>query len=376
MNDNSSIYSNIPEEYKRDLAFNILVSIRDAVSFAQKNGVPPTYEDSLRICHDINEDMYEFLVSQLTKKNESDLTKLYKDKAAAESLQKNKEISVIELLNEDITKNQKLLDTPSLDKSKTKYLRNHIISLKAAKENCSPRTLSEHRILERDFCKIDRNNLGAEKIFENDTYVDYKLNEDRYLRLRILHPDKSEHILGADLIYEQFNVETQKVRIAVLQYKTWDKGVLYSSSSKNLENQIQKMRKHLCDKSLCQKPVSLEGQIDYRFPYCCAFLRPTDKIQKSDSKLISHGIHIPLCSAIQILKDNDNKIDKKQIRHSTLTHEVFGNLFNHGFIGSRWLPISDLENFYREIKVINQDQHIKVYAKEIIGTDVNESAFN
>lgn len=71
--------------------------------------------------------------------------------------------------------------------------------------------------------------MGAEKFFETDNYVDYKIAKDRFLRIRLLHPDKAEHILGADLIYEQYDVDTEKVRIAVLQYKTWENGVLYFS---------------------------------------------------------------------------------------------------------------------------------------------------
>lgn len=174
-------------------------------------------------------------------------------------------------------------------------------------------------------------------------------------------------MLGADLIYEQYDVETEKMRIAVLQYKTWNNGVLYLNQSNNIESQLSKLKNNLCNGGFCKQPFHLEGQLDYRFPYCCAFLRPTDKLQNSDSKMISHGIHIPVCSALQIKQDNENKIEKKLIRHSTLTHEVFENLFNHSFIGSRWVAIDEIEHFYQSKAVLNDEQSLKLYAKEIIG---------
>lgn len=359
--------NNIPDNVKRDIAFNVVVAVRDAISLAQKKSVPPTYEQALRITHDIDENLYEFCSNLLTKKNENDVVKLFKERAEAESIKQGKIITPEELLQRELEGYRELLNTPNLEKEKTRFLNHHIISLVSAIENLKPRKLSEHRILERDFCKIGRQHLGVEKFFESDDYVDYKVSNDRFLRVRLLHPDKPEHILGADLIYEQYNVSEEKARIAVLQYKTWDNGVLYLNQSNNIEAQLTKLKTNLCDGNFCQQPQHLEGQLDYRFPYCCAFLRPTDKLQSSDSKMISHGIHIPVCSALQMKYTNGNKIEKRQIRHSTLTHEVFENLFNHSFIGSRWIDLPDIEAFYRDKKIIEDQQSLKLYAKEIIG---------
>ncbi len=303
-------FDQFPEESKREIAFNIVASVRDAISLAQKKQVPPTYEQALRITHDIDEKLYEFCSKQLAKKNENDIVKLFKERAEAESIKQGKTITAIDLLAEEIRTYKELLSTPNLEREKTRSLKSHIASHEAAIENLKPRKLTEHRILERDFCKIDRRHLGAERFFEADNYVDYKITKDRFLRIRMLHPDKPEHILGADLIYEQYNVETEKVRLAVLQYKTWDDGVLYFNSSNNLESQLLKLKAHLCDKDFCRQPQHLNGQLDYRFPYCCAFLRPTDKLQNNNSKMISHGIHIPICSALQIKRESFNKVER------------------------------------------------------------------
>lgn len=357
----------IPDDRKKEVAFNIVVSVRDAISIAQKKQTPPTYEQALRITHDIDEVLYNFCSKQLTNKNENDIVKLFKERAEVESLKSAAPKTAIGLLQDEIAVYKDLLNTPNIEKDKTKSLKSHIASLEAAIENLKPRKLSEHRILERDFCKINREHLGAEIFFETDSYVDYKLGNSKFLRVRLLHPDKAEHILGADLIYEQYNVETEKLRMVLLQYKTWEDGVLYFSSSSNLEAQLQKLKLNICDNRFCQQPMRLTNELDYRFPYCCAFLRPTDKQQSNNNKIISHGIHIPICTALQIRKEGGNKIEKNQIRHSTLTHEVFENLFNHGFIGSRWLSVSEVEQFYRERKVLDNDQSLKLYAKEILG---------
>lgn len=182
----------IPESIKRDIAFNFVVSVRDAISLAQKKSTPPTYEQALRITHDIDEKLYEFCSKQLTKKNENDTVKLFKERAEAESLKQGKSITATELLQQEVKEYKELLNIPNLEKERTRFIKNHIITLETAIENLKPRKLSEHRILERDFCKINRQHLGVEKFFENDNYVDYKISNERFLRIRLLHPDKPE----------------------------------------------------------------------------------------------------------------------------------------------------------------------------------------
>jgi hypothetical protein len=223
-------YDEIPSDLKRDIAFNAVTIIRETISIAQKRTIKPTYEQALKIIFDIDENFYNFCSAQLTKKNENDLVKFYKELASVESITQGKEVTAKELLNKEAGKYRTLLNTPDIEKERTKFLFNHLASLEAAIENLKERRLSEHRILQADFCKVDRSFLGAEFMFENHNYIDYKIPDNRYLRLRLLHPDKPEHILGADLIYEQLNVETEMVRVTVLQYKTWEKGILYFST--------------------------------------------------------------------------------------------------------------------------------------------------
>ena len=94
-------------------------------------------------------------------------------------------------------------------------------------------------------------------------------------------------------------------------------------------------------------------------------LRPTDRMQNPDSKMISSGVHIPICSAIE-MATKDKKIVKGEIRHTALTHDVFEYLFNHGFIASRAMPCNELEDFYKELEVFEGSRTLTVYTKEVI----------
>jgi hypothetical protein len=83
-------FKQIPDDKKRELAFNIVASVRDAISFAQKKPTPPTYEQALRITRDIDEQLYQFCSNQLAIKNENDIVKLFKEKPRQKVLDRKK----------------------------------------------------------------------------------------------------------------------------------------------------------------------------------------------------------------------------------------------------------------------------------------------
>ena len=361
-------------ETQKELAFQIVVALRDTLSIAKKTDPKPTYENAIRILHDISPELYEDVIKQLPSKNLSDTAKFYQSKAELESLVKEEEINPINLISKDIKELEELLgkstDLPS-DKKRNIDLR--ISQLIGTKESLKPRKLSENRILQRDFGKVNREDFGAKFLGSDDFKADFHLKSNSFLRIRLLHPDKPEHVSGADLIYEQHDEASGKIRVMFLQYKIWEDGILYFSQAGNLEAQLRKMKSLLCDKGFCSKPAQLENELDYRFPYCCAFLRPTDKLQENNEKLVSSGIHIPVCSALQFRENGETKIDKKYIRHQTLTHKIFEHLFNRSLVGSKWLTESEVETLYKENNIIDSDDSIKIYAREI--KESNDSEF-
>lgn len=359
----------VPFSEKRDLAFTMTVAMRDTVKLAKKKGSTPTYENCIRLFHDFSPELYDSITNILTQRNISDDAKLYITRAQIKSKEYGKTIAPLEELQFDIDQHRNLLkQTEDDDVGNKKLLRNKIGSLESLKKSLVPRRLSENRILIRDTSRANREDFGAKMIDENDFFVDYELGNDKYLRIRLLHPDNPEKITGADLIYEQHNEKDGKIRFAFLQYKIWDDGVFYFSSAENFEKQYEKMQNCLCKNSkhnFCKGPAKVDEDLEFRFPYCSAFFRPTDRLQEDNEKLVSSGIHIPICALTKLKLIYGGKLERKYMRYSTITQEVFEYLFNRGFVGSRWMDESEVEDFYKESKILESDQSVTFYVREI-----------
>lgn len=348
---------------KKDLAFQMTVAMRDTINLAKKKGYKATYENTFNFFYDFSPELYEGIIAQLPQRNLHEEAKVFIAKAELQSIQENRQITPIDLVQANIDE-LKELQKHSTKEEQSKILKTKIGNLESLKKSLKPRKLSENRILIRDTSKADRKDFGATFISEDDFYVDYKLTDSKYLRIRLLHPDQPEHITGADLIYEQHDEKENKMRILFLQYKIWDDGVLYFSKG-NLDAQISKMKKCLCDNKHCEGPVFEGSEMNFRFPYCAAFIRPTDKLQEQNEKLVSSGIHIPICAIPRLKLFNGDKLDKKYLKSQTITHEIFEHLFNREFIGSKWMSAQEVEDFYKENKILENDESIIFYAREI-----------
>ncbi len=359
---------NLSSDKRKNLSFHVLSILREALNIAKKSGTPTTYEQAFDTLFDLDPDLYKEVINELPQKNINETAKLYVTRARLTNAE-NPEIDAIAAIDEEFNANEMLLQSSTNSEEDKRPLTNRQFTLLAAKKSLQERRIREHRILQRDFSKIDRTDFGAQFIEEDDFKVDYVLGRNSYLRLRLLHPEVMEAITGADLIYEQQDVSSRKVRAMFLQYKIWDDdGVMYFSQG-SLEAQLRKMKSAFCEKGFCNQPSSLNGQLDYRFPYCSCFLRPTDAMQETDTRLISSGIHIPVCSALKLRDEGEVRIDKKEMRAQTLTHNIFEPLFNKGFVGSRWLTENELKEFYLDNKIMETNESLLVYAREIIEDD-------
>ncbi|WP_272151045.1 hypothetical protein [Tenacibaculum aiptasiae] len=352
--------NNFNEESRRNLAFQVLVVHRDLLQLASKKKQPPTYENALGLLNELAPKLYNDFIQLLNRKNQSELVQYFTDLADIKSQEQNKEISPIDLIDKQIKTLQNLHDQDPSKKTVSKRLLEHIV----AKEKMEPIRLTENRILNRDFNQLDRSSY-SDRLFQNDFYSDYKLRNSNILRIRFLHPDSDEHITGADLIYEQYDLKKDKVRFVFLQYKMWENNIIYKSSATNLTPQLEKMTKLLCNKKLCHSSTGKKKPNKYRLPYCAGFLRPTDKIQESNSKLISSGYHIPICNALKLIKE-EGKIEKKMIREESFRSHIFEELFNSNMVGTRWVNREQLEKLYEENNVFKKSNRIKLYAQEMI----------
>ncbi len=350
---------NIPEEDRRDCAFQAVNAIRESLTLAKKSTTSVTYEFAFSIIHDLNPQLYDSIISLLVSKNENEIVKYYKEMAEAESSEENI-VEPLDLIQKELSNLEKVLEKKTDNNT---FLKKRKFGLVAAKEYFTPRNQSEHKSLNHDFYLRSRDDYFGKPLYENDHYKDYKINKDKVLRIRLLHPDKDEAILGVDMVYEHFNMESEKVRFAHMQYKSWNNNILYESASSNMRAQLIKMKDHLCDSNYCKGPES-KNRNEYRFPYCSAFLRPTAKLQNSDSKLITSGYHVPLCQAISLL-DLEGKLTKETIRDKSIKGNIFEDLFISNIAGSRWITIDELENFYEEKGINSNLNTIRIHAQEV-----------
>ncbi len=360
MTKNPDFYTNtsIPEEERRDVAFQTVNAIRESVTLARNSTLSITYEFAFGIIYDLNPKLYESIVTLLTSKNENELVRYYKDEAEAESTDEQK-VEPVDLIEKELNRVEELL---SKKNGKFTYLNKKKFNLVGAKEYFTPRNQSEHKTLNHDFYLRSRYEYFGEPLYENDSYKDFKINKDKVLRLRLLHPDREETILGVDLIYEHFDMRTNRVRFAHMQYKAWNNKTLYISQAKNLNPQLEKMKKNLCSSGLCKGPETINR--DYRFPYCSGFLRPTSKLQRPDSKLISTGLHLPICEAMKIIAEK-GIISKEDCSNRSIKGHIFEELFNTNLAGSRWIDIKDLDKFYESNNILAHTDRIRIHAQEI-----------
>lgn len=348
----------IEEELRRDCAFQSVVSIREAVSIARKVSQPITYEHALDLIYDLNPTVYEQVTKLLTNKNESETVKYYKEKAEALSTLDNP-LTPQELLEKEISEHEDMLENAE----NKRFLQKKIFELKSALDFFTPRSVSEHKILARDFYLAEHGGKFAEKLYEDDSYKDYRVSNTEILRLRLLHPDKAEAILGVDLIYEIFDLENEQVRFCHLQYKTWNTNVLYLNDERMFD-QIEKVEKHLCKSGYCRDHNGEKFPPGYRLPYCCGFLRPTSKLINNESKLVSTGMHIPVCE-VRKIKEMEGKITKQNIISKSISSKNFEDLFNENLLGSRWISFDELDRFYEEKQINSLTNTIRIHAQEI-----------
>lgn len=349
----------ISEDERRNNAFQTVNAIREAVTIAKRASQPVTYEQTLDLVHDLDPELYTKVTTLLARKNESDLVKFYKQKAEVLSTE-TEPVTAVDLIEKDLDELEAIIEK---DKSK-KFLNRRIFDLKNALTYFQPRKISEHKILNKDFYLAERPSFKfSEVLYENEEFKDYKLEDNKVLRLRLLHPDKAEHVIGADLIYEQFNLKTNQVRFLVLQYKTWNQKSLNLSSG-NIADQFAKLDKNLCKAGFCSNYKGEEEAFGYRLPFCCAFLRPTSFIASADAKLVSTGIHVPICQVLKI-KENEKSLTDKNSKGKAISFNIFDELFIENMLGSRWLNFKELEEFYESKDIFSHTDRIRVHAQEV-----------
>ncbi|MBO2557941.1 hypothetical protein I6M33_16545 [Shewanella algae] len=325
--------------------------------------VKSNYDNALQLGGEVYPELLGDEVSLLKRERESDTTKEYRQKANLSSIRDGREILAFDLVVSDISEYESLLEVAEQTKNNQRVdqLRRKLAQLYKSKKELDPEDHTENQLIFRDAYNVER---SIPTITNGHSYRDFELPNGKVLRLRVLHPDRVEHISGADLIYERHNPENESVAIVAVQYKIWKDRKLYLSDERMI-GQLDKMKNLLCNSDVCKSSNKDHG---YRFPCCAAFIRPTDKLQKPEQKFLSTGEHLPICKIEECLTTGERGapiLEYEKIKEISLSSEIFEFLFNKGKIGSRELSYSELTELYAGVLEDASKERVVIYAQEL-----------
>lgn len=322
-----------------------------------------TYNNALDLGGELYPELLGPETSLLRRERESDTTKEYRQKARLTSLREQLDVSPLVLVRKDIQEMAELLSLAKQSKSNqtgVDQLKKRLSLLERAERELNPVAHSEHQLIFRDVYNVQRN-LPA--LGMGQGYRDFELPDENILRIRVLHPDKPEHISGADIIYERHYPNAEMASIVAVQYKIWTDKVLYLSD-RRMAQQLKRLKSFICNNKICKQTLNAET---YRFPCCAAFLRPTDKLQQTDQRYYSSGEHLPICRIDECTSTTDRNsavLEYDKIRHISLNSEMFEYLFNKGKIGSRPLTYDELKKLYADYMVATSRDNVVIHAQE------------
>ncbi|EAO2688124.1 hypothetical protein E2X65_23955 [Salmonella enterica] len=340
-----------------------LSAFRGLMKIATKGDMNKSkYDNVLAFCGDLYPELLGNDVSLLKAERESQTTREYRQKARLKSKKEGRKIDALELVKIDLGEFESLFRIAKREKEEQKkvdQLKRRLNQLTIAYDELSFQEHSENQILNRDVYKVHR---LLPSLIDGIDYKDFWLPDKNTLRLRILHPEKTEHITGADLIYEKHS-SNDEASIVAIQYKIWENKKLYLNDTR-MNEQIDKLKSFFCKKNICD---NYNSQMQYRFPCCSAFIRPTDKLQSADQKLMSTGEHLPICKIDECTstgRRGAKLLEYDKIKDISLSNESFEFLFNTGKIGSRNLTYDELTQLYSNFLQESSLSRVMIYAQE------------
>lgn len=335
----------------------VLNAVRETRRLATKGG-QSTYDQALELGAELLPALLGPDVSLIKKARESHTVREFRQRAARESAMRGISVEALELLKQEIKREQELLavDAPG----RVDQIKSRLTKLKKAFKELQPEPSSEHAKIFRDALRVERK---LPEIGGCNNQRDYLLPDDTGLRVRVLHPDHPEHLTGADLIYERHHPERDEAAIVAVQYKIWDREAKTLYLDKRMEKQLERLKSFTCDGGLCEATPELTA---YRFPFCSAFLRPTEHLQSADQRLTTTGEHLPICKIDACARDGTKRRQLRydDIRQTSLTHHVFEGLFSHDKIGSRLMSYGELTNLYKEFDVEGEEDRVVLLVQE------------
>lgn len=366
------------EKIRLNIEWLFLTTVRGIKRIATKgNKKKITYKKVHKLGAKLSPEILGEKNSILYRENKSKTAREFIQKAQLKFGTERREIYALDLIQAEIDSIDTLIES-QVDTSQYKDLKARLRLLKIAREELgysrdfedmyvvvedeSLKKLSEHKIINKDTTGVT--SRGLLFYYDWDNTVVYRLPNKKQLVLRILHPDRLEHITGADVIYECHDDKKDEISLAFLQYKIWHDRKLYLSKS-GLRKQVKKMINNTCEKGLCECKSNAN---DYRFPYCTSFLRPTDALQNSKSPFISTGYHLPICKLDDVTEkgvQDGEFISQESIKDQSISSELFEELFNSKKLGSKFMNQKELNQFYESINLQELNNTVIIYAQEL-----------
>lgn len=350
-----------PNERLFSVQAQTILALHDVVGMADKSSENTTYQDIMDLANRLAPNFFGRL-NLLRKSNESELAIQYRQQADMESREKKEKVLPVDVAKREKARWRTYLNKQDIDDRDAVIKR--LRKIESVIEELEPRLYTENRLLaSRDIAVGD----DLEYVSKGGHYLDIALPRNRILRLRLIHPDAPEDATGIDVLYEHHNVPLKKARIVASQYKIWEKQTLYTTQS-NVEEQLKKLKCVFCDGNLCKEDDKDTDKNLYRLSYCSAFLRPTNKLQNSDTRLLSIGYHVPICRVDKLWEatPKGKKLTYEKIRKESLTQSAFEELFYNEMLGSKWIAYSDLEKLYNHYGVLKPGETAMIYAQDFV----------
>lgn len=327
-------------------------ALRDVLMLGRQKQV--TYPEAMAEGAKLFPDLLSQEKSILFRAMEKPVIRAFREKASAASIQEEQEITPREIVEREM---KGLAELIRVSTGSTKDMMRELSNLRDCLVHFIATAESESAILTKDVFQSDRPLLPCAPTTRGRCQ-EYDLGKGRHLHIRMLHPDKAEHVCGADVIYEVCSPTHDHARIAFAQYKIWDRDRI--AWSKINPKQIARMEKCLCQSKMCKPTGSNAGQ-QYRMPCCSAFLRLTRKVQDPSSRLISAGHFIPIC---QLPNQKRGTLELSDLECRTLSSDLFEAAFVEGVAGSDWLTFQHVESLYRRTKIFESHDRIVIHAQE------------
>ncbi len=274
---------------KLDVEWMTTSALRDGMVTAHGKPEDITYRQAFALGRQVAPEMFLSVDRILDNPKEPIEVQEIRQRAIAQSTLERKTITPLEYIDEEIRKIRLQIEVGE----NLNLLENVLTRYERIRQQLQSKEYRETPLIFGDAIQSGR---GLPQSGEGQGYKDYQLNKERMLRVRVTHMERAEDKVGCDLIYENLNDIKKTVRLAIIQYKMWERYDHVFHWNPRDEKQYARLTGATCKSRLCSMDNS--PWITYRLPNCAAFVRPTDRLQEPNSPTTSSSLHIPICVVI------------------------------------------------------------------------------